>query len=210
MLQGKEVEGVVVTKLDRLTRSVRDLCYLATEVFGAGRGELIAITDSVDTRTAAGRMHLNMLGAVSQWERETIGERVRDCHHATAAREGGWWYGQEPYGWKSGPPDERGRRKPIPNEEEQKVISMIRAWAAGGKSQQEICDLLNAEGIGAKRGGKWHRRCLVALLRREGIRTKRSTNNPAGRPKQPHPPKTRHARPLSPWPDQYRSPLTVA
>jgi hypothetical protein len=78
LLRQRKVEGVIVAKLDRLTRSVADLNTLIDTFFceRAGR-QLWSVADSIDTRTAAGRLVLNILGSVGQWERETIAERTR-------------------------------------------------------------------------------------------------------------------------------------
>lgn len=70
---------LVVTKLDRLTRNVRDLGVLVAEHFGEHGADLVSVAESIDTRSAAGRLVLNVLGSVAQWEREAIGERTRDA-----------------------------------------------------------------------------------------------------------------------------------
>jgi site-specific DNA recombinase len=80
MLQAHEAEGLAVCKLDRLTRSVRDLGGLIEIYFSNGIA-LLSVGEQIDTTTAAGRFMLNVLGSVAQWERETIGERT-----ATALR----------------------------------------------------------------------------------------------------------------------------
>jgi site-specific DNA recombinase len=66
-----------VAKLDRLTRSVKDLCGWL-ELFEKRKVTLISVAESLDTGSAAGRLVLNIMTAVSQWEREAIGERTRD------------------------------------------------------------------------------------------------------------------------------------
>lgn len=76
MLDRGEIDGVLVSKLDRLTRSVRDLGHLVETYFAEGRGKaLFSVGDQIDTRTAGGRLVLNVLMCVAQWERETISER---------------------------------------------------------------------------------------------------------------------------------------
>src|SRR6516162_7334890 len=81
MLKKKAVgEGLVVCKLDRLSRSVKDWNALIDGYFGEKAGkQLFSVADSIDTRTAAGRLVLNVLMSVAQWEREAIGERTRDA-----------------------------------------------------------------------------------------------------------------------------------
>src|SRR6201997_3650156 len=78
MVDAGEVQVVIIAKLDRLTRSVKDLCTLL-ERFNRRGVTLISVAESLDTGSAAGRLVLNILTAVSQWEREAIGERTRDA-----------------------------------------------------------------------------------------------------------------------------------
>src|SRR6202163_5000239 len=78
MVEGSTVKAVIVAKLDRLTRSVKDLCELL-ERFEKRGVALVSVAESLDTGSAAGRLVLNIMAAVSQWEREAIGERTRDA-----------------------------------------------------------------------------------------------------------------------------------
>src|SRR5947207_2586259 len=78
LVDAGEVEAVIIAKLDRLTRSVKDLCTLL-ERFTRRGVTLISVAESLDTGSAAGRLVLNIMTAVSQWEREAIGERTRDA-----------------------------------------------------------------------------------------------------------------------------------
>lgn len=71
-VQRGEADAVIVTKLDRLTRSVRDL----EELIESGV-QVVSLGETIDTTTAAGRMLVRLLGTVAQWEREAIGERTK-------------------------------------------------------------------------------------------------------------------------------------
>lgn len=79
MLRAGAADALLVAKLDRLTRSVRDLGHLVDRYFATGKAALLSVSEQVDTRTASGRMVLNILATISQWERETIGERTADA-----------------------------------------------------------------------------------------------------------------------------------
>src|SRR4051812_1554922 len=96
-VRARELDAVYIAKLDRLTRSVRDLDELLTTLRKYGVA-LISVSESLDTSTAAGRMVVNMLGVVGQWEREAIAERTRDALHAKRQR--GERSGMLPYGWQ--------------------------------------------------------------------------------------------------------------
>lgn len=83
------VETVVVWKLDRLSRSLRDTLTMIEDVFQPLRVRLVSITESIDTSSPSGRMMLNMLAAFAQLEREQDSDRVvmahkhlaRDCRY---------------------------------------------------------------------------------------------------------------------------------
>src|SRR3954471_11296030 len=78
LVNAGKVDGVIVAKLDRLTRSVKDLCGLL-ELLEKRKVALVSVAESLDTGSAAGRLVITIMGAVSQWEREAIGERTRDA-----------------------------------------------------------------------------------------------------------------------------------
>jgi DNA invertase Pin-like site-specific DNA recombinase len=70
-----EVHRIVVAKLDRLTRNVRDLADLI-DLCAKHDVALISVGETLDTGSAAGRMVVSMLGVVATWEREAIAERT--------------------------------------------------------------------------------------------------------------------------------------
>src|SRR5262249_22805391 len=78
MVDDRQIDTVIVAKLDRLTRSVKDLCSLL-ELFEKRGVALVSVAESLDTSSAAGRLVITIMAAVSQWEREAIGERTRDA-----------------------------------------------------------------------------------------------------------------------------------
>ncbi len=84
IVDAREIDAIIVAKLDRLTRSVRDLADLL-ERFNRNGVSLVSVGESLDTGTAAGRLLLNIMTSVSQWECEAISERTRDAlHHKRA------------------------------------------------------------------------------------------------------------------------------
>src|SRR5258706_2738957 len=73
LVNGGKIDAVIVAKLDRLTRSVKDLCGLL-ELFEKRKVALISVAESLDTGSAAGRPGITILGAGSPCEREAIRE----------------------------------------------------------------------------------------------------------------------------------------
>src|SRR6266542_4978163 len=100
LVDARAIYTVIIAKLDRLTRSVADLAELLKRFERRGVS-LVSVADSLDTRSAAGRLVLNIMVSVSQWEREAIGERTRDAmRHKRATGERA---GNLPYGYSVGP-----------------------------------------------------------------------------------------------------------
>jgi len=128
-LKGDGVNVVVVLKLDRLTRSIRDLGSLIEDLFGGVA--LAAVDGSLDSSTAGGRMVVNLLGSVAQWEREVIAERTKDA--LTFKREKGEWCGRIPFGFKVG---EDGRL--VEDAESMKTIQAMKRARRRGASFPEL------------------------------------------------------------------------
>ncbi len=164
LLEAGGADGLVVTKLDRLTRSVRDLGDLVDRYF-ASRFSLLSVNDAIDTRTAAGRLVLHVLAAVSQWEREATAERTRDA--LAQLRSSGVVLGGEGFGWRrSELTDDFGRRIREDIDDEARTADRIAALRTEGRTIPEIVATLEAEGRATKRGGRWHPTTVQRILRR--------------------------------------------
>lgn len=72
----KKFDTVVVYKLDRLSRSVRDTLYLVKDVFTKNNIDFISLSESIDTSSAMGSLFLTILSAINEFERENIKERM--------------------------------------------------------------------------------------------------------------------------------------
>jgi DNA invertase Pin-like site-specific DNA recombinase len=93
------VDTVVVYKVDRLTRSLMDFAKLV-ELFDRHGVTFVSVTQQFNTTTSMGRLTLNILLSFAQFEREVIGERVRD--KIAASKQKGMWMGGLPplgYDW---------------------------------------------------------------------------------------------------------------
>ena len=91
------VDVVVVYKIDRLSRSLMDFAKLV-EVFDRNSVTFVSVTQSFNTTTSMGRLTLNILLSFAQFEREVIGERIRD-KFAASRRKGMWMGGVPPLGY---------------------------------------------------------------------------------------------------------------
>jgi site-specific DNA recombinase len=142
-----KIDAAAVYKLDRLTRSVVDLNKLI-ELFDRHNVALVSLVKSLDATSATGRLMLNLLASVSQWEREVIGERTRDAMAYLKANNR--IYTREIFGY------DVDNSQLVRNYKEQQIIERMYNLRSDGLSYQAIADTLNAAGIPAKRGGKWY------------------------------------------------------
>ena len=160
MLRTGEVQGVLVAKLDRLTRSILDLNTLIKDYFGDSakyESTLFSVADHVDTRTAAGRLVLNVLMSVAQWERETISERTKAA--LSHKKENGEWLGAPSMGV------EIQDGKVIKNQKEIKVLRYVLKLRNQGLTYRAIAKRLNDEGIETKRGKRWKAQTVSNALK---------------------------------------------
>ena len=145
----REVAAVLIAKLDRATRSLGDLAGLI-ETFARRGVALVSAAESLDTGSAGGRLVVNVLGAVAQWEREATAERtsaalqvLREQGRATG--------GVAPYGYSFAD----GRR--VVNDAEQATLATIIEHRAAGLSWGKVADKLNSAGHRTRTGGRWSR-----------------------------------------------------
>jgi site-specific DNA recombinase len=96
-IEAGKIDGVVVYKIDRLTRSLADFAKLV-EAFDARSISFVAVTQQFNTTTSMGRLTLNVLLSFAQFERELSSERVRD-KIAASRRKGKWTGGTVPLGY---------------------------------------------------------------------------------------------------------------
>src|SRR3981189_404162 len=98
-IRSRKIDVIVVYKVDRLTRSLADFAKLV-ELFDAHDVSFVSVTQSFNTTSSMGHLTLNVLLSFAQFEREVIGERVRD-KIAASKRKGIWVGGPVPLGYRS-------------------------------------------------------------------------------------------------------------
>jgi len=143
MLAAGDAATLVVTKLDRLSRSMLDFATLME----ASRREgwsLVALDLGVDTSTPAGEMMANVLAVFAQYERRLIQQRTRDAL-AVKKRNG----------------HRLGRPRLVPDA----VVARIVDERAAGASLRAIAAGLNDAGVASGSGGRWHPQSVAVVLR---------------------------------------------
>jgi site-specific DNA recombinase len=160
------VETVVVYKVDRLTRSLMDFAKMV-ELFDRHGVSFVAVTQQFNTTTSMGRLTLNILLSFAQFEREVIGERVRD-KIAASKKKGMWMGGVTPLGYAI-----KDRKLVIVPEEAERVRLIFRRYRDLGSvrllkqdlDQQGIRSKQRTYGNGSRAGGQpFSRGALYALL----------------------------------------------
>jgi DNA invertase Pin-like site-specific DNA recombinase len=161
-LAAGRADALLVCKLDRLTRSTRDLGELLDRAT-AGGWALLSVAESLDTSTAAGRLVVSVLGAVAQWEREAVGERTAAAMASMKAA-GLYCGGTVPYGYRV---DADGRL--VTDEAEAAVKRCAGELRAAGLSLRQIGAALAERGLLPRNGGRWNARSVSRLVTDEDV-----------------------------------------
>jgi DNA invertase Pin-like site-specific DNA recombinase len=152
-----EIDLIVATKSDRLSRNLRDLLNLATDF--AELGCSIATADGMfDTGTAFGKAMTNMQGVFAELERDLIRERTREG--LAAARAKGVRLGRPPVGYTM----QNGQL--VPNDPQKHALALRALTLKNeGMTLGKIADAFNAESIPTSMGGSWHAMTVKRLVR---------------------------------------------
>jgi DNA invertase Pin-like site-specific DNA recombinase len=145
-LEAGEGDLLVVSKLDRLSRSVSDFARFMEERARRNGWALVVLDLKVDTSTATGEMFANMMATLAQWERRLIGERTKDG--LAAKRAAGVRLGRPPVLAVS-------------------TTRRIRNLRSRGHSFAEIARRLNADGTPtAHPPSRWHPATIKKIVER--------------------------------------------
>ena len=168
-IESGRVDAVIISKLDRITRRIKDFMSLLQRMrkarrAGGGKGiDLISSAESLDTGSATGQIVINIMDSVSQWDREVIGERTSAVLQDLKAQ--GKSTGNPNYGFEAG---EDG--KLIENEQEQAVLQRVAELRAQGKSWAIVASTLTGAGVRTRRGTAFSRQGLSKIAKRAGIK----------------------------------------
>lgn len=157
-IESGEVGGLLITKLDRLTRRVVDLGRLLEGPFS--RAALLSVGDSFNTTTAIGRFALNLLVSVAQLERETTSERTREA--ALHLKAQGVMLGPMPFGLIRGPErDEHGRLVVRAHPHELQTLRDILQARKQDVTMVRVAKWLNSRGLKTRQGCAWNKNAVI-------------------------------------------------
>lgn len=158
LVNGGKVQAVIVAKLDRLTRSVKDLCGWL-ELFEKRKVALISVAEALDAGSAAGRLVITIMGAVSQRDRKAIGERTRDA--LRRKRSNGERVGNIEFGFRLS----ADLRHLEPDPTEQAALAEIRNLRRRGHTLRGIAVTLNSRGHRTRRGTEWRLESVARVIK---------------------------------------------
>ena len=161
-VEAGHVDVIAVYKIDRISRSLSDFTRFMEVLDRRGVG-FVSITQSFDTRTSMGRLTLNILASFSQFERETIAERIKDKVRETRRR-GMWTGGKPPLGF-----DVIDKRLVVNADEAAQVQAIFRLYLERGSLRDTVAELRRRgwRGKAARKatgGGEFTKVLLHSLL----------------------------------------------
>jgi site-specific DNA recombinase len=151
--------ALVVYSLSRLARSVKDTLSIGERLDAAG-ADLVSLSESIDTTSAAGKMVFRMLAVLSEFERDLVVERTTMALDHKRSR--GERIGEVPFGYRLQADGTHLEQDPG----EQITLDQLRRLRAAGLSVRKIAETLNRRAIPA-RAGRWHHNSVWRILRRE-------------------------------------------
>jgi site-specific DNA recombinase len=149
------IDVVLVCKLDRLTRDIVDLNRLL-KLFETHNVKLVSLEENLDATTPTGELMLNLVAAISQWERKQTAARVKQALQHLKSQ--GKALGKPAYGFEV---DGSGKLRPIATE--QAVIAKITQLKSAGASYRSVAITLADQGVPTKRGGQWDSRTVQRI-----------------------------------------------
>lgn len=158
MIEQGQIQTIIVASLSRLTRSVSDLAVLLG-LFHKHHVSLMSVQESLDTNSASGRLLINLLCVVSQWEREILSERTKDA--MLQKKLNGERIGTVPFGFQI----TKDGKHLTSNLAEQRVIQRVHQLRKEGHTLRSISDHLNRANLTTRRGGTWNHVYVARLLR---------------------------------------------
>lgn len=169
-IEAEEIGTVIISKLDRVTRSVKDL-YALIDLFNKHDCRLLSVQESLDTGSASGRLVIGIMGVVSQWEREAIAERTAQALQKNKAE--GKAAGPPPFGFcrDLSRPVTRGNKISYPHliedKTEQEILYIINYCATRHEATNNyISTYLNGKGYTTRTGRPWTPQGVAHIIKK--------------------------------------------
>ncbi len=161
LVKKKKFNNVLVYKLDRLTRSVKDLINLI-ELFETFDCSFSSVTEKLDTSNAVGRMFIKIIGIFAEFERENLAERV-SFGYEEKTRQGNYTNTNGVYGYDY----IVGKGNLVINEKEAEIVKKTYEDYLNGKAMISIAKDYNLRKVPTKRGGDWSQSTIQSILTNE-------------------------------------------
>lgn len=157
-IQKKKYDALIVYKLDRLSRSLRDLLNLLEDSLNPYKCEFISVTEQFDTSVPQGKLMVQLLGSFAEFERNLIVERTWNGK-LVKAQQGGYTGGEPPYGFKAE------GKKLVPDPEKLTLVNRVIKMRKGRYSYEDIAKKLNEEAMYLpKRGKQWYAKSIYNMV----------------------------------------------
>jgi site-specific DNA recombinase len=165
MAKKREIDGIVIYKLDRMFRSTIDALN-TTKMLDKKGIALHSINEKLDTKSAIGKFFFTLVASLAEMERNIISERTSDAMQSMKAN--GKSTGTPPFGFRLSADGVHIE----PDEAEQAVVSLIMKLRGRCFSYQKIADELNDKGFRNRKGNKWRLEYVYYIIKAEKSRIK--------------------------------------
>jgi site-specific DNA recombinase len=159
-VKNNKFDVIVVYRLDRFSRSLRDIVNLA-ELLEKYNVQLKSTSEEIDISSLSGKAMLQMLGVFAEFERGSIAERVALALEQRA-REGYYKAPKAPFGYTYDPKTQNY----LINPEQAAIVREIFALHQSGKGVDAICKIMNDRGIRTTEGCKFHRTFIIRMFQK--------------------------------------------
>lgn len=162
MIQSGQYAGIVVSKLDRISRNLKDILVLHDEIMLEIGATMVSIKEQFDTATPVGKLMFQIIGGFAEFERSMIKDRMWGGK-IEKVKQGKFAGGRPPYGYNliGG--------KLVPNAAEAAVVRQVFQLKALGYSLGKIAALLIEQNVPTRQNGKWSRKHIKTMLDRKKI-----------------------------------------
>ena len=158
MVKAREIDGVVVLKLDRLFRNTADAIE-TSRLFESHGVAFHSLSENLDTGSAVGKFYFTLMAGLAELERNVTVERTK-LALGRKREKGEKLGGHCPFGF------DNVEGKLVANESEQAILTDMRKMREAGYSFQRIANALNGKGVVSKAGGEWKAGSVHAIIKK--------------------------------------------